>query len=125
MLLFLVSREVQSFGRPVVRHFVSVACGREVSEPPCDFATQTRREFVVESPPRGSDDERREADEMILEIAEDVARPSGSAAVVDEARTSVIDSSVHLVSVVGSRPVRAGKLNSFIDHGIHRFPSYM
>ena len=132
MLLFSVPRELQSVGSPVVRHFVSVACGRELSEPPCDVATQTRREFAVESPSGvsesvwvASDDEQREAEEMILEVAEGAVRTSGSVAVVDEAETSVIDSSVPSASVVDSGPVRAGKLNSFIDHVIHRFSSYM
>ena len=132
MLLFSVPREVQSVGSPVVRHFVSVACGRELSEPPCDVATQTRREFAVGSPSEVSDslgvvsdDEQREAEETILDAAEGVVRPSGSVAVVDEAGTSVIDSSVPSASVVDSRPVRAGKLNSFIDHMIRRLSSYM
>ena len=69
-----------------------MACGREVSEPPRDVATQTRREFVIEPPPRdsedievASDDEQREADEMILEVDEDIA---GSFLVADLVETS-------------------------------------
>ena len=131
MLLFSVPREVQSVGSPVVRHSVSVACGRELSEPPCDVATQTRREFAVGSPSEVSDsvgvvsdDEQREAEEMNLEVAEDVVRPSGSNAVVGEAGASIMDSSVPSASVVGSRPVRAGKLNSFIYHVFHCFLSF-
>ena len=131
MLLFSVPRGVQSNVSPVVRHFVYVACGREVSEPPCDVATQTRREFAVGSPfeisdsvGAVSDDEQRESEEMNLDVAEDVVRPSGSVAVVGEAGSSILDSSVPSSSAVGSRPVRAGKLNSFIDHVIHCFMSF-
>ena len=123
---------MQSFGRPAFRHFVSVACGREVSEPPRDVATQTSREFVVESPPRDSedievtsDDERRKGAEMMLRVDEDIAGPSGSGAVVSEAGASVVDSSEQPVAVVGSRSVRAGILNSFIDNVIHRSANYM
>ena len=131
MLLFSVPREVQSVVSPVVQHFVSVACGREVSEPPCDVATQTRRQFAVGSPSEipdsvgaVSDDEQRESEEMNLDVAEDVVRPSGSVAVVGEAGASILDSSVPSSSAVGRRPVRAGKLNSFIDHAIHCFLSF-
>ena len=131
MLLFSVPREVQSVERPTFRHFVSVACGPEASESSRDVATQTRREFVVESPSRESEDieavpedERREADAMVLDD-EDLAESSGNVAVVGEAGTSIVSSSVQPGSVVVRRPVRAGKLNNFIDHVIHCLASYV
>ena len=131
MLLFSVLREVQSVVTPVVRHLVSVACGHEMSELPRDVATQTRREFTVGSPSEVSDsvgavsdDEQRESEEMNLDVAEDVVGPSGSVAVAGETGASILDSSVPSSSAVGSRPVRAGKLNSFIDHVIHCFLSF-
>ena len=131
MLLFSVPREVQLVASPVVRHLVSVGCGREVTELPCDVATQTRREFAIGFPSEVSDsvaavsdNEQRESEEMNLDVAEDVVRPSGSVSVVGEAGASILDSSVPSSSAVGSRPVRAGKLNSFIDHVIHCFLSF-
>ena len=121
-MLFLVPRDVQSVGRPAFRHFVSVACGPEASESSRDVATQTRREFVVESPSRESEDieavsedEQREADAMILDD-EDIAESSGNVAAVGEAGTSIVSSSVQPGPVVVRRSVRAGKLNNFIDH---------
>ena len=61
---------------------------------------------------------------MSLDVAEDVVRPSGSVSVVGEAGASILDSSVPSLLAGGSRPVRAGKLNSFIDRVIHCFPSF-
>ena len=130
-MLFLVPREVQSVERPAFRHFVSVACGPEASESSRDVATQTRREFVVESPSRESEDieavpedERREADAMVLDD-EDIAESSGNVAVVGEAGTSIVSSSVQPGPVVVRRSTRAGKLNNFIDHVIHCLASYV
>ena len=108
-----------------------MACGDEVSESPRDVATQTRREGAIESPPRdfeesvvASDDEPMETGGLIIEVTEDVAGASGSAAVVDQSGTSVMSSSVDPVPVASSRPVRSGKLNSFNDHVIYRHSTY-
>ena len=101
MLLLSVPREVQSVARPVVRHLVSCVCGREVTELPCEVATQTGREFAIGSPSEVSDsvgavsdNKQRESEEMDLDVAEDVVRPSGSVSVVGEAGASILDSSV-------------------------------
>ena len=109
----------------------SVPREREMTELPCDVATQTRREFAIGSPSEVSDsvgavsdNEQRESEEMSLDVAEDVVRPSGSVSVVGESGASILDSSVPSLLAGGSRPVRAGKLNSFIDHVIHCFPSF-
>ena len=107
---------------------LSVACGDELSEASRDVATQTRREFAIESPPRNfeetefaADNEPMETCGLVADATDDVVGGTGSAAVVDEPCASdVISSSVDTVPIASSRSVRSGKLNSFNDHVIYR-----
>ena len=66
-----VPRELRDLERPVVRQMVSVACGVEQEEVPQSVATQTRREFAVESPPSSSG-------ELESAVAEELMETGGS-----------------------------------------------
>ena len=133
-----VPRELRDLERPVVRQIVSVACGVEREGIPQSVATQTRREFAVESPPSSSGELESAVVEELMETGGSVVEAVVGVFKRPGAADSVTVSSVQVVgsSPVGnavdstSRLVRSGKLNSFNDHVIHRnsdmlsLPSY-
>ena len=63
----LVPREIHGLERPVVRTMVSVACGVEAAEAPQSVATQTRREFTIESSPSSSGEPEVAVDQESME----------------------------------------------------------
>ena len=124
-----VPREAHGLERPVVRHMTSVACGADQEGAPQSVATQTLREFAIESSPSsqmdpaGVDAEEQvpmEAGGSSVEAVVGGCVVPGALSAGDESSTSDGgSSSVDNAVVSARRLVGSGKLNSFKDHVIH------